>query len=89
MAIANGPDDGGPAPTDLRLGRSVLILYGSETGNSQELAEDLDRSVRRLRFTSTVSEMNSVQVVRSPSQTHVNTSHMLLGVHATSLLRTL
>lgn len=43
--------------------RSILVLYGSETGNSQEIAEDLDRVSQRFRFESRAAEMNSVQLV--------------------------
>ncbi|OAR01126.1 hypothetical protein LLEC1_04459, partial [Akanthomyces lecanii] len=45
--------------------RSVLVLYGSETGNAQEIAEDLGRNCQRLHFQSTVEEMNAVALVRS------------------------
>ncbi|KAJ5836785.1 Oxidoreductase FAD/NAD(P)-binding [Penicillium robsamsonii] len=40
------------------LGRSVLILYGSETGNAQEVAEELGALTERLRFATHVSELN-------------------------------
>ncbi|OAA81085.1 sulfite reductase flavoprotein alpha-component [Akanthomyces lecanii RCEF 1005] len=40
--------------------RSVLVLYGSETGNAQEIAEELGRTCQRLHFQSTVEEMNAV-----------------------------
>ncbi|KAJ6107381.1 hypothetical protein N7523_008704 [Penicillium sp. IBT 18751x] len=38
--------------------RSALILYGSETGNAQEVAEELGALAERLRFATHVSEMN-------------------------------
>ncbi|EGX92760.1 sulfite reductase flavoprotein alpha-component [Cordyceps militaris CM01] len=40
--------------------RTVLVLYGSETGNAQEIAEELGRTCQRLHFQSTVDEMNAV-----------------------------
>ncbi|KAJ5198880.1 Oxidoreductase FAD/NAD(P)-binding [Penicillium cf. griseofulvum] len=40
------------------LERSVLILYGSETGNAQEVAEELGALTERLRFATHVSELN-------------------------------
>lgn len=43
--------------------RSVLVLYGSETGNAQEIAEELGRTFQRLHFRSTVEEMNAVALV--------------------------
>lgn len=44
-------------------GRKVLILYGTETGTSQDLAEDLSRRLQRIRFAPTLDEMNGVQLV--------------------------
>ncbi|KAJ5523517.1 hypothetical protein N7513_013061 [Penicillium frequentans] len=41
--------------------RSVLILYGSETGNAQEVAEELGTVTERLRFVTHVSELNQVK----------------------------
>lgn len=43
--------------------RTALILYGSETGNSQEAAEQLGRITERLRFVTQVVEMNHVEPV--------------------------
>lgn len=48
-----------------RLERSVLILYGSETGNAQEVAEELGALAERLRFTTHVSELNQCKPVCS------------------------
>ncbi|KAI5868432.1 riboflavin synthase domain-like protein [Durotheca rogersii] len=42
--------------------RRMLILYGSETGNSQDLAEDLGRLAERLHFQVLVGEMNDVEL---------------------------
>ncbi|KAK7956940.1 flavodoxin [Apiospora aurea] len=41
--------------------RKILILYGSETGNSQDVAEDIERLARRLHFETDVEEMNAVR----------------------------
>ncbi|KAK2055448.1 flavodoxin [Colletotrichum caudatum] len=43
-------------------GRSMLILYGSETGNSQDIAEEIGRDAQRLHFETRVDEMNGVQL---------------------------
>jgi flavodoxin len=43
--------------------RSALVLYGSETGNAQDVAEELGRGCERLRFTTQVLEMNSASLV--------------------------
>ncbi|KAK8106208.1 NADPH-dependent FMN/FAD containing oxidoreductase [Apiospora kogelbergensis] len=41
--------------------RKILILYGSETGNSQDVAEDIERLARRLHFETELEEMNDVR----------------------------
>lgn len=46
-----------------RHDRTALVLYGSETGNSQDVAEDLGRMMERLRFKTQVREMETVQLV--------------------------
>ncbi|PWY70273.1 hypothetical protein BO70DRAFT_389949 [Aspergillus heteromorphus CBS 117.55] len=38
--------------------RSALVLYGSETGNSQEVAEELGTLAERLHFRTHVAELN-------------------------------
>jgi sulfite reductase alpha subunit-like flavoprotein len=52
-------------------GRSMLVLYGSETGNSQDVAEELGRMAQRLHFKTKVEEMNTVSLVRSSSPPHL------------------
>ncbi|KKA29517.1 hypothetical protein TD95_001577 [Thielaviopsis punctulata] len=42
--------------------RSVLVGYGTEMGNSLDLAEQLSRMAQRLRFKVDLREMNSVQL---------------------------
>lgn len=53
-----GTENDAPLPT-----RSILILYGSETGNSQDMAEELGKSAQRLHFKPVVEDMNSIQLV--------------------------
>ncbi|TGO29521.1 hypothetical protein BPAE_0014g00720 [Botrytis paeoniae] len=52
--------------SDIRNGqrhdRSALILYGTETGNSQDVAEELGRITERLHFMTRVCEMDEVDV---------------------------
>ena len=43
--------------------RSVLILYGTETGNAQEVAEELGAMAERLRFSTHVAELNQSKPV--------------------------
>ncbi|OAQ86694.1 sulfite reductase flavoprotein alpha-component [Purpureocillium lilacinum] len=42
--------------------RTVLVLYGSETGNAQDMAEELGKLCRRLHFKSRVEELDSVEL---------------------------
>jgi hypothetical protein len=44
--------------------RTALILYGSETGNSQEAAEQLGRITERFLFLTKVIEMDAIDLVR-------------------------
>lgn len=50
-------------PSSLKAtSRTALVLYGSETGNSQDVAEEMGRLTERLRFNTQVSELNSITV---------------------------
>jgi sulfite reductase alpha subunit-like flavoprotein len=51
------------SPKGQRHDRNTLILYGSETGNSQDAAEELGRVTERLHFVTRVSEMDLVEIV--------------------------
>ncbi|OAA43667.1 sulfite reductase flavoprotein alpha-component [Metarhizium rileyi] len=42
--------------------RSVLVLYGSETGNAQDMAEELGKLCQRLHFTSRVEELDNANL---------------------------
>ena len=42
--------------------RTALVLYGSETGNAQDVAEEAGHMAERLRFDVTVLDMDSVQL---------------------------
>jgi hypothetical protein len=46
-----------------RHDRRALVLYGSETGNSQDVAEELGRMAERLHFVTRVSEMDLLEIV--------------------------
>jgi sulfite reductase alpha subunit-like flavoprotein len=46
-----------------RRGRTALVLYASETGTSQDVAEELGRMAERLHFVTTVREMDAVEIV--------------------------
>ncbi|EME45269.1 hypothetical protein DOTSEDRAFT_79317 [Dothistroma septosporum NZE10] len=42
--------------------RTALVLYGSETGNAQDVAEEVGRMAERLRFDTAVLDLDSVQL---------------------------
>ena len=42
--------------------RTALVLYGSETGNAQDVAEEVGRMTERLLFDAVVLDMDSVQL---------------------------
>jgi sulfite reductase alpha subunit-like flavoprotein len=42
--------------------RTALVLYGSETGNAQDVAEEVGRLAERLRFDTTVLDLHSVSL---------------------------
>ncbi|KAI0391060.1 riboflavin synthase domain-like protein [Xylariaceae sp. FL0594] len=47
---------------DTSVPRTILILYGSETGNSEDAAGDIERMAMRLRFQTSLEEMNDVEL---------------------------
>lgn len=46
-----------------RRDRTALVLYGSETGNAQDMAEELGKLCQRLHFASAVKELGNVDLV--------------------------
>lgn len=57
MNEARSADEDGRQPA-----RTALILYGSETGNAQDVAEEVGRMAERLRFDTTIADLDSVQL---------------------------
>lgn len=49
-------------------GRSLLVLYGTETGHSKEIAEEIVEAAERLRFQTSIEQMNDVSLVSLPCQ---------------------
>jgi sulfite reductase alpha subunit-like flavoprotein len=49
-------------------GRSMAVLYGSETGAAEDIAGELGKTVERLHFQTTVDEMDNFKLVRYPSK---------------------
>lgn len=66
-----------------RHDRTALILYGSETGNSQDVAEELALMTERLHFMTRVKEMDLVEIVRRMlfRPYHFLTLHILDGLY--------
>lgn len=46
--------------------RSLLVLYGTETGHSKEIAEEIVEAAERLRFRTSIEQMNDVSLVSHP-----------------------
>jgi hypothetical protein len=44
--------------------RRALVVYGSETGNAQDVAEEMGRLAVRLRFDTDVAELDAITLVR-------------------------
>ncbi|KAF1833500.1 riboflavin synthase domain-like protein [Decorospora gaudefroyi] len=44
------------------MSRRALIVYGSETGNAQDVAEETGRIAERLRFETEVAELNAISL---------------------------
>jgi flavodoxin len=51
--------------------RRALVLYGSETGNAQDVAEELGRIAERLRFDAEVTELNAISLVCPGAYVHL------------------
>ena len=45
-------------------GRSLAVLYGSETGAAEDIAGELGKTAERLHFQTTVDEMDGFKLVR-------------------------
>lgn len=43
--------------------RTALVLYGTETGNSEEVAEELEAMLEKLHFVTRISSMHLVELV--------------------------
>ena len=47
--------------------RTALVLYGSETGNAHDLADEMGRMAERLHFSTDVTHLDAVEAVCLPS----------------------
>lgn len=45
-------------------GRTMAVLYGSETGNAEDIAVELGKMAQRLHFQTAVDDMDSFKLVR-------------------------
>ena len=59
-------------------GRDMIILYGSETGNSEEIAMELAKMAERLHFNTVVDEMDGFKLVRFSMCVPTNVFHVLI-----------
>ena len=50
--------------------RTALVLYGSETGTAQDVAEELGALMERLHFTTKVVELNMIDIVGLPGRAY-------------------
>ena len=48
---------------EVQLDRTAVVLYGSETGNSQNIAEETGSLLERLRYETSVLELNRASLV--------------------------
>lgn len=48
---------------DAHQPRRALVLYGSQTGNAQDVAHEMARLAERLRFDSTLADLNAISLV--------------------------
>ncbi|KAH0173773.1 riboflavin synthase domain-like protein, partial [Aureobasidium melanogenum] len=63
VAAHNAPTGQSPARRQTAAkSRSALILYGSETGNAQDVAQEIARLTERLRFDTTVIDLDSIEL---------------------------
>ncbi|KAI3332103.1 riboflavin synthase domain-like protein [Xylariaceae sp. AK1471] len=58
--MASEQDSAQNGNVETLVGRKMLILYGSETGNSEDAASDIERMARRLHFQTLLEEMDDV-----------------------------
>ncbi|KAG9543546.1 riboflavin synthase domain-like protein, partial [Aureobasidium melanogenum] len=63
VAGHNAPTGQSPARRQIAAkSRSALVLYGSETGNAQDVAQEIARLTERLRFDTTVIDLDSIEL---------------------------
>ena len=62
--------------------RTALVLYGSETGNAQDVAEEIGRLTQRLRFDTTVLDLDSIEIVGSPNDSSFRWYRILISCAA-------
>ena len=60
-------------PSGQRHERTSLILYGSETGNAHDVAEELGRFTERLHFLTRVFPLDAVDLVGGECRSSLST----------------
>jgi sulfite reductase alpha subunit-like flavoprotein len=56
---------------DIISALSIPILYGTQTGTSRDVSEEIQRTLRRLGLKSRVCAMEDFDIVRSPYFTNI------------------
>lgn len=56
-----------PSPPQYIRGRTLMVLYGSETGSAQDYAYEVSRSAQRLHFDTRVMAMNDLELSFLPN----------------------
>lgn len=71
--------------SDSRSQRSALVTYGSETGNAQDVAEELTQTAERLHFLTRVGTLDEFEPVSFFFATGKSSKHISLPDSATDI----
>lgn len=63
--MAEAVTDGRAAEPVTIDGRDIIVAYGSETGNAEDIAMELADMTRRLHFRTVVDELDNIKLVGS------------------------
>lgn len=66
-------------------GRSMAVLYGSETGNAEDIAGELGKTSERLHFQTRVDEMDGFKLVCC---LYASVTAMLLASNGLTMMQT-
>ena len=70
--------------------RKALVLYGSETGNAQDIADEMGRMIERLHFSTNVVHLNAAEPVCNYllrfEDNHVDQNQSILSAYTVILI---